>query len=506
MNTQYAEIQLGGKYGGTTIVSIEDYDKLSKYKWQKNKVGYVSGYINDTKKRERMHHFIMNAAYGQHVDHINGITTDNRRCNLRFLAPHEHAQNRHISKIGKSSKYRGVSTTKSNRFQSSITLEGTTHYLGVYDTEAEAAYQWDHFVTSLKLSHIQLNFPEKHNEYSNKKFILNVDKRKYYGIHKQRDKYASVVLIGKTKIQIGTFNSENEAAVEFDNYVVANNIKGKKLNFPEKYPEYGKEKIIITECEEIDATTVKLLLKYKDEKFVIIDKEDYDKVKYYRCYIGDKGYPFIILDKDIRLYRYLLGVTDSNIFVDHIDSDVYNNKKNNLRSSNYYLNSQNKSKQENTSSKYFGVSRKSESGKWIACISNNNKSVLHATYDDEEMCARARDLYIIENLKNTHYKLNFEWSDDDKIVWKEKINKYKRKYTSSYSGVCFNSQSNNWKASVTLNKKKLFYKQYKTEEYAARARDLYILLNFKVITQKFKLNFEWSTDEISEWKGKLRFQ
>jgi hypothetical protein len=41
-------------------------------------------------------------------------------------------------------------------------------------------------------------------------------------------------------------------------------------------------------------------------------------------------------------------------------------------------------------------------------------------YDkDEQIVARKRDLYILENHNNGKYKLNFEWTDNDITYWKK---------------------------------------------------------------------------------------
>lgn len=41
----YCELALGGKRGGLTIVSPEDYKFLSKYNWYENIYGYIRGKI-----------------------------------------------------------------------------------------------------------------------------------------------------------------------------------------------------------------------------------------------------------------------------------------------------------------------------------------------------------------------------------------------------------------------------------------------------------------------------
>jgi len=500
--TEYKEIKLGGKKGGIAIVSVEDFDILSKYKWYLDKNGYVQGTVNG--KSMKMTHLIMNAARRQIVDHINRIRTDNRRSNLRISTRLLNGQNRGKSKLKTppSSIYRGIHRRRNGKYNASIILENVMHYLGTFNTELEAVEAWDMFIVHNKLDHIQLNFPDKRNEYllrEYKPYEPKKPKLPYIGIRKRRKVYTAYIGYKGKSIFIGSSKDIVEAAQKYDDYIIKNGIKGKQLNFPNRYPEYFEKEIMI-KCEEINENTVKLLLNYKDDKFVIVDKEDYENIKYYKCRISNRYVLIEINGVDFSLHRYLLGVTDPDIMVDHIDSNRLNNKKDNLRSSNDKLNPQNRLKIDGTTSKYIGVHCVKVNNSWRATVINDGKKVFSETYTDEEAAARARDVYIIEQMKGSHYKLNFKWTDNDLITWKKQLNKVKRKFTSSYVGVNFRKDSDRWRSTVYIKNKLIFTSHYTTEEHAARARDLYILENSHI---KSKLNFKWTTDEISYWKNKL---
>lgn len=102
--------------------------------------------------------------------------------------------------------------------------------------------------------------------------------------------------------------------------------------------------------------------------------------------------------KTILLHRFLIGVTNPTIFVDHIDSDVLNNKKNNLRFSNKYKNPQSKSKVKNSTSKYLGIYLCKIQNKWIGTILKD-VTTIYSHYDkDEIIAARRRDMFILNNL------------------------------------------------------------------------------------------------------------
>ena len=67
--------------------------------------------------------------------------------------------------------------------------------------------------------------------------------------------------------------------------------------------------------------------------------------------------------------------------------------------------------------------------RWYARITKNNKVIFNGYSNDEIKCARKRDLFIIKNLKNDCYKLNFEWIEDEILLWEKTFEeeRYKRK-------------------------------------------------------------------------------
>jgi len=519
------EVALGGMNGGIAIVSAEDYDRVIQYNWWKNDEGYVVGYIDG--KSVRLHHYIMNAACGESVDHINGRKEDNRRENLRFGTPGLQSQNKHVVKTACTSKYRGVFRNSRGRYQASIMIDYVRHNLGVYDTEIEAAMKWDIFIVSHGLDHIELNLPNKRDEYIKMEYEPYEppeNTNEYIGVAKDKNKYAVRVFTKDGNKHIGSFKDPIEAARKHDEFIVKNRLLGRRLNFPEDHPDFANDKEILTECEWVDEFTVKLLLDIDPSKAVMIDKDDYDKIKHYYCYVcSATGYVMLrIGNKQIRIHRFLLNVTNPKIYIDHIDRNPLNNTRSNLRRSDCHKNPQNKSKIDGTTSIYIGVHREKESKRWIANISYNHKTVLYASYNSEEIAARARDLYILENLKDQQYALNFVWSAENMALWKKQIDeinsnksrakvdrnkpnktvkKTKDETSSKYVGVQYNKKTSRWDAVIYEKGKVIYKKAFKTEELAVRARDLYIVTNLK--DRCYKLNFDWSEKDIAEWKRKV---
>ena len=73
------------------------------------------------------------------VDHINGDTLDNRKCNLRICTQADNIKNRKKD-IDNSSGYKGVNWSKSNKkYLARICVNKKIIYLG-YHATAELAY------------------------------------------------------------------------------------------------------------------------------------------------------------------------------------------------------------------------------------------------------------------------------------------------------------------------------------------------------------------------------
>jgi hypothetical protein len=103
--------------------------------------GYIT--INIFKKRYQAHRLAMIYVYGhcdsKDVDHINGITHDNRIANLRFATRSENKQNRLSTQPNNKSGYTGVDWhNRSQGWRATITTMGKQKHLGIFKTKEEA--------------------------------------------------------------------------------------------------------------------------------------------------------------------------------------------------------------------------------------------------------------------------------------------------------------------------------------------------------------------------------
>lgn len=132
--------------GDKIIVDDSDYHLVSEYKWCVSR-GYA---VANTRKPDgkrtmlRMQRVIMKPRCGEHVDHINGQTLDNRRFNLRILTPISNFRSFQRKQKHTTSRFRGVSLhTQNNRWRATVGINNRQVSAGCYDTEEEAAMAYN---------------------------------------------------------------------------------------------------------------------------------------------------------------------------------------------------------------------------------------------------------------------------------------------------------------------------------------------------------------------------
>lgn len=122
--------------GQIAIIDNEDFEKVSKFKWNYATVGYA------TNKKFYLHHLIIGKPKkGFVVDHINQNKLDNRKCNLRFVT---HSQNHanQIKQKNNTSGFRGVSWNK-GKWEVRIKYFGKTLHFGMFNNKIDAAKRYN---------------------------------------------------------------------------------------------------------------------------------------------------------------------------------------------------------------------------------------------------------------------------------------------------------------------------------------------------------------------------
>lgn len=129
--------------GQVALVDDEDFESLNKFKWHVRASKNTDNYYavrHDKLKMISMARQIQKAPKGLVVDHINGVTLDNQRKNLRICTQSQNMMNRCKYKTNNSG-FKGVSWGKaSKKWRAQINVSGKKIHLGHFKNK-EDAYQ-----------------------------------------------------------------------------------------------------------------------------------------------------------------------------------------------------------------------------------------------------------------------------------------------------------------------------------------------------------------------------
>lgn len=142
--------------GRFAVVDGGDYAFLVQWKWC-----YCNGYAARALPREKgkprrlvqMHRILLHPPAPFEVDHANGNTLDNRRCNLRICSRSQNNINRK-KRTGTSSRYKGVHLHKaSGRWIATA----KNKYIGCFKTEKEAAEAYNEAIMRISPDFARVN-------------------------------------------------------------------------------------------------------------------------------------------------------------------------------------------------------------------------------------------------------------------------------------------------------------------------------------------------------------
>lgn len=146
-------------------------------------------------------------------------------------------------------------------------------------------------------------------------------------------------------------------------------------------------------------------------RFVLVDDEDYDSLCQFKWCLTN-GYPAHGIWESATqktvieyLHRKILDVP-KGMYADHVDRDVLNAQKSNLRIVTNRQNGMNIRKRDNTSSQYKGVTWDKSRNKWLSRFSYNQKPFFIGRFDKEHHAAMAYDIWAKDHY-GEYANLNF---------------------------------------------------------------------------------------------------
>lgn len=209
----------------------------------------------------------------------------------------------------------------------------------------------------------------------------------------------------------------------------------------------------------------------------IVDDKDYEKFHKYSYNCNYNGYASRSIKingqwSNLLLHREIMNPPDG-MFIDHINRNRLDNRKENLRVCNIAQNRYNSGPNKDTSSKYKGVHYCKKRKLYNSIITFEGKTYNLGSYYTEEEAA------IAFNLKAKELQGEFAYLNDvEEILKAEKANnKIKTGSSSKYIGVHFNNKEQLYRASLRLNGKVVLIHRSKNEKECAIAFDDFVEVN-----------------------------
>ena len=162
------------------MIDDEDFEKISPYKWYAHNPDGTALYAATRGKEGSdlglnkfayLHRYVLQAQKGQVVDHINGNTLDNRKCNLRITDARGNAHNTRKQARKLSSRFKGVHFMKRDEVWVAQILG---KHLGRFDTEEKAALAYNEAakrayglfakLNEVGVKHVSNNFLDENKE------------------------------------------------------------------------------------------------------------------------------------------------------------------------------------------------------------------------------------------------------------------------------------------------------------------------------------------------------
>lgn len=135
---------------------------------------------------------------------------------------------------------------------------------------------------------------------------------------------------------------------------------------------------------------VKEIILSKSKITTFVDDEDYEMLNKYTWNLSTCKYPqtnIWINNKRTTKQMHLMIINPPrDMCIDHIDGNIYNNQKSNLRVVTIHQNTMN-SKSRKGTSKFKGVSKNKKDKKWVSKICFNYKTYILGYFENEKEAA-----------------------------------------------------------------------------------------------------------------------
>ena len=360
----------GGHIIAHAIVDEDKFAEFSKRRW--------SGYRAHTKhpkwyaqtrqilpcglrRTVTMHALVMGPRPpGTVIDHINGNSLDNRKCNLRFATPGQNSQNRLPAN---SNSYIGV--VKAGKKWVAV-CGGRS--LPVTSEKRDAALSYDKLAVEMFGIHAQTNNLLTETE---KLEIFERGPTSFL----PRGVYAKDGNFKARGFSECTYKSAQEASLAYEKRSQERKVT-KSLSVSEKSITGNADGIAVIELKNKAGSIIERCL---------VDDQDWHELRCYSWSLTRKCYCAAHIDgKKTRMHIHIMKAK----FIDHINGNGLDNRRSNLRMLGFAGNAQNKAVPSTASSQYLGVTRE-KNGTFIARTNVNGKLKHLGVFDEEVDAARA---------------------------------------------------------------------------------------------------------------------
>lgn len=195
---------------------------------------------------------------------------------------------------------------------------------------------------------------------------------------------------------------------------------------------------------------------------VLIDAEDYEKVKGYRWHLLRKKaeaenlwyfstttfLPYLNKRASVFLHRMIMDCKNGDGFiVDHKNHNTLDCRKENLRICTAFDNMRSVRKNKRNTSGYKGICQNPVTKRWLARLQIKDNKISMGTYDTPEEAAKAYDrgaLFHYGEFALTNFPRE-QYTEEDMKNLNQAPRRHLNRNTSGYTGVLWNFDGNDWK-------------------------------------------------------------